>query len=349
MTEITWGADLAVGVQSNQSTINSTVSGLTTPLDSTDGIVLGTATAGTGETGITIPTLTRDFLEKPDESGTFTKIANSFLKTKAESFQIAFELKGNGAASTPSSGEALPLAGIDALLRMSGLTGANGTAPVYTYTPSATTEYGTVKLWVGGQSFVFGGCIVDSLTLPFTGGEASIAVANIRVGWVEAQAAIALPTADYGNQASLSAPVLEGAAYSWGYTRSAQNMEVVISNEISEIPDMNVSNTGIRLSQSSRTISVNGTVYQDDGSANEEFEYDELVKTTAPTADASWTLGTLAGASDTLNAALVSASNLQVTSAKYVDAGDVTSVEVQSHCTGASGGGGGDEFSITFL
>lgn len=344
--DITFGAGVAFATQTNQASVDTTLRDETTPILVSEGLVLGVASAGVGETGISIPTHLREALARPDVGGSLTKQANSFLRTQVDGFQVAFELKGNGATATNpvASGEAKPDPGIDALVQAATQASAAGSSPVWEYTPLGEPKYLTAKLWVAGQSFVYAGCVVENLSFAFVGGEGVIVTATIRVGSLNTAAEVALPVFTYGNQLSLSAPILETAAFTWNaQVRGAADVTLEIANEIVEFPDMNVVGSGKRLQQKSQTISMNGTIYMHD--ANDDFEHTELIRTDAPTADASWRLGIVSVADAVMNGVLVNVNNLQVTSVTYEDAGDVTLANVQTHVTDTVAG---NEFTLTW-
>lgn len=343
MAEQTFAAGFAVGVQVDAGTLNATIAALSGSIDSSDGIVLGAADSGIGESGITLPNFVRNATEQADVPGSFTRTANSFLSVGVDAFDITFLMRGNGATSTPSAGEAKPLAGIDALMQMAGLAGANGAAPLYVYTPAAGTIYGTIIIWVGDMSFVLKACVVETMKFAFLGGDSTKVTCTLQVGSVETQSdGVALPTFDYTTQSSLSAPVLQGAGFAWGQTRGFRNMDLSISNTLEEFEDSNES-TGIRIAQSDRSFDMESVIYVDDGDT--DFEYTELEKATAPVADATFQLGVIAGSSDTINAALVEFNNVIVDSYQADRAGDLLMANVSAHASGASAAG---EFTLTF-
>ena len=81
--------------------------------------------------------------------------------------------------SAPPAGEAKPDAGIDARWQMAGFVGANGTNPLYEYTPrhagssGGSTIYGTLKLWIGDLSFVLWDALIESLSIVINAGGSS--------------------------------------------------------------------------------------------------------------------------------------------------------------------------------
>lgn len=339
----------AIGVQSGFGTPNATIAGLSGSLSSSDGIVLGDRESGDAESGILIPSIESAFREVAAVSGSFTEQADAFLRAVVNGFGIALPLQGNGATATPATGEAQPLAGIDATLQSLGLAGANGTAPVVAYTPvSGATVYSTIKLWIGDLSFVFTDCIVESGQVVFTPGGNGILTANFAVGTHDPATdfadGVTFPTFDYTTQASLAAPTVEGVNFTWGQVRGFNTLTLNIENTIEEAGDSNVASTGLRQTQTRRMFTIDGTLYLDDGDS--DFEYQGLVSSSAPTADLSFQVGDVAGAAEVLNAYLVEVNNLQAKAIKYNRIGTATVVELTGAKATATAAGG--EFTLTF-
>ena len=346
------GAAFAMDVQdSGFGTPDATIAALTTG-DETDGFVLGDKGSGDAETGISLPSFEPDYREVAPVGGSYTEQADSLLKSLANGFSITLPLMGNAADSgAPDAGAAKPFMGIDAIWQSLGMTGANSTSPVYEYTPEYATTYSTIKLFLGNFAFVFSDCIVESGSLVFTPGGNGLLTANIKVGTFDPDSdpgftpAIAFPTIDYGTQATLAAPVVEGVNFTYSEVRGFENLTINIGNEVEEFGDSNVDVTGLRQSQTKRPITVDGTLYTVD--ADPDFAFQELIRTTAPTTDMSFQLGTATGATpDTCNAVLIEVNNIQPKNLKYNRIGTETVVELSG--AKATGTTGGDEFKVTY-
>lgn len=346
MSDLDFSIGLAVGVQTALGTPNATIAALTGALTSADGIVLGDRESGDAESGITVPNYDRIAREVARVPASFTEQDDSFLRLAVTSLAITWQMKGNGATATPAAGEAKPLAGIDALLEMAGLIGANGTNPVYEYTPRhagsaapGATRYGTIKHWMGDMSWVYQDCILDSLVIVPTPGDLALVTANIKVGShdpaTQFNGADTFPTFDYTTQASLSAPVVQGVAHAWGTTRGFESMTITIENDTSDVQDSNQAN-GLRAVQNGRKVTAAGTVFVDD--ADSDMEFQNAIATVAPTVDLSFQLGDVAGATDTINAWLVELNNLRVSTMKLNKLGAVTAVEFTAKSTGVTAG-----------
>lgn len=344
------GVALAIANQSAFGTVNATVKALSGALVVGDGIVLGDKSAGDGESGITLPNFSRSVREVPQVAASFTQSADEFLRELCEGLAITFPLKGNGAdAGAPTAGVAIPDAGIVDIYGTAGLVGANGAAaPDYKFTPRATTEYSTIKLWVADLSFVLQDCLVDVLTINFTPGGAALVTANFKVGAVESyNDGVTFPTFTWGAQASLASPVVAGVNFTaFGQVRGFENLSITITNAIAEYGDSNVAISGVRQSQTERIITVDGRMYLN--TTDSDAEHTQLVSTSAPTNDLTMQLGTadVGGAATALNAALINVNNLQPNNIKYDRTGTATVVEL----TGAKATGttAGSEFMLEY-
>lgn len=351
MADETFAIGFAVGVQSAFGTPNATIAALSGSLGVSDGIVLGDAESGDAESGIVTPSIEGFYREVADVSGSYTKSADAFLRAEVNSLAITIALKGNGATATPASDEAQPDAGIDALWQMSGLTGATGSNADYEYTPTTGlgTIYGTVKLWIADLSFVFTDVLVDSAAMAYEPGDAGIATFNLSVGTHDPSTdfadGVTFPDFDYGTQTSLAAPVIEGVGHAWGQTRGFNTLTATVAQELETFGDSNVDTTGLRQSQTGRTVTVDGTLYI--ATADSDFEYQNLVSTTAPTDNMTFQVGTANGAgTGTLNAVKVEVNNLQGTNIKYNRIGTATAVELAG--AQATGTTAGSEFKLSY-
>lgn len=357
MADVSWAIHFAAMPQTGLGTINSTLDATTNSATVTDGLVLGDAGSGDANSGISIPNFER--VSQAVADAVFTRSFDTFLRTAVSNLSVTIQLKGNGVDATPSSGEALPLAGIDALLRASGLVSANGTAPIVNYTPRISTTpvaggYMSCKLWIGsgvdGMSWEFKDCIVESAAFNFTPGGLCLATFNIAVGSVdEFNTGLTLGTFDYGTQATLSAPVVQGVAATWapagtissGTDHGFSDLTVTINQSVEDLPDANQA-SGVRKIQTARSFDVSGTLF---GFADDEdAHYQNLIQTTAPTGDLVFQVGTITTTSF-LNAYRFDVRNIQLSSVKPNRAGTSMTVEVEGHCTGLTEG---SEFELRF-
>lgn len=292
MAEKAFQIAVAFGVQAVAGTADATIAALAGALSETDGFVLGDPGSGVGESGIEWA-IARELQEKADVSGSFTKQPSTFLSEQLETFTIAFPLAGRGTAAPVADADYKPVKGIDALLQACGLAGANlGTGVGYVYTPAAA-QIVTAKLFLGGNYWVVRDCI-GSLELSQPPGEVGIAKVTLS-GVISSFGAVAFPTINYGNQASLSAPSVKGVGHNWGIAaalRGFTDATLSIDNEIEELPDSN-SSTGKRSRQTGREIALSATILTDSGDI--DYERAELVRTSAPTDQQQWQVGTPGG------------------------------------------------------
>jgi hypothetical protein len=345
--EVFDGIAFAIDEQAAFGTVNGTIVALGNG-DSTDGYVLGDRASGDAESGITFPTISPIVREIVAVGGSFTESADAFIRALVEGLDITFALQGNGATATPAAGEAKPFLGLDAIWESLGLTGANGTNPVYEYTPrtSQSVTYSTIKLFVGDLSFALQDCVPESASIVFTPGGNGLCTVNFKVGELDTFAdSVTFPTVDYTTQKSLAAPTIEGVAFaSFGQTRGYEDLTVTIANTIEEYGDSNVDTTGLRYAQTRRLITVDGRLYINP--TDSDAEYQATIATTAPTADLSFQVGTAAGAAATINAYKVEVNNLQSKGIKYDRTGQALVVELSG--AKATGTTAGSEFNLTF-
>ncbi len=343
MADENFNIGIAVGVQSAFGTINATTRDLSGSLAVSQGIVLGDAESGDAESGITIP----DFEPVRRELAAvgFTRPFASFVREAFSGLQIIHHLKGNGAASTPATDEAQPDAGIDALHQMAGLVGASGTSPTYVYTPQTSGAiYGTVKLWIADLSFVFQDCLVGTRGIACPPGDLAVITDDIEIGELAVAAdGVTFPTFNYGTQATLSAPSVIGVANIWNATRGFRSFDLEFANQVEDIEDSNQSTGFRKVQKAPREISAAASIYLQ--TADSDFEYQQSILTVAPTDAFTFQLGTVAGASDPLNAILIALNNPATDVLKYDRAGSVTVADVT---LSARDGTAGAELTITY-
>ena len=294
MAEINFAIAFAAGVQSVAGTADATIAGLTGSLTEADGIVLGDPDSGIAESGIDFGTL-RNLKEKAVVSGSFTRQASTFLSEDIDTFSIAIPLMGRGTASPGvTDSNYTPAKGIDALLQAAGLAGAAwGSGNGWRYVPAAA-QIITVKLWLNGMAWVIRDCVA-SVEIDFTPAEVAIATFTLSGTVSSFSNSATFPTLNYGNQASISAPVVQGVGHNWGISaaqRGFTEATLSIDNQIDELPDSN-STTGKRNRQTGREITMAVTLFADSGSI--DYERAALVRTSAPTDQQQFQVGTPGG------------------------------------------------------
>lgn len=341
MAEFDFGIAVAFGVQSTPGTVDPTIAALTGSLVESDGIVLGDPDSGIAESGIDFE-VDRELKERAVVSGSFTKQPSIFLSEKLAKFSIAFALGGRGTSTPAVDADYTPAKGIDALLRSLGLAGAGwGSGNGWVYTPASAPVL-SAKLWLSGSgAYTLKDLIAESWELDQTPGEVGILNVNL-VGEVNSWiSAAAFPTLNYGNQASISPPVVKGVGHNWGITAAARGFsEATLSggNEVEELPDSN-SATGKRSRQTGRTITFKGKIIADSGDG--DFERNELIRTTSPTELQRWQVGTAGGT--TANAYRISLTTPEIRVLKPDRLGAVMQNEVELV---AVNGGANGEFEL---
>jgi hypothetical protein len=348
MTAIQWDLAVAVGTQSGLGSINTTIRDLTGSIASSDGIVLGDAGSGEGESGVSLA-LSRELTEKA-KLGNFTLQASNFIKEAVDSLAISWGMKGNGATITAPivDSEYTPLAGIDALLQGLSLTGSGwGSGDGWSYVPAPLT-YLTVKLWVGKRTsdskalaWVFQD-VVATGKMVWTPKLVGVATAELTPGSVAQFAEETYPTLDYTTQASVSAPAVQSAAHAWGASRGFQSFELEIGNEVEQLDDSNAA-TGETPRITDRNITASVKLWSDD--TDLDFERAELVDTVAPADAMTFRVGTAAGDTDTASGYQVKLLAPEARALKPIRIGDTLGWELELAATAAAANG---EFELIF-
>lgn len=350
MADETFQVAVAVGLQAAFGTADLTIAGLdiTSGLDETDGLIRGVRDAGDGESGITIPNFVRVFREKAITG--LTQNFSTFLNTAVDGLQIAYEVKGNGATTTtPASAEAKPLAAIDALNEGVGFDGTAITAPAYIYTPRASLQYLTLKLWVADMSWVLRDCLVSQRSTVYAPGDVAVRTDSIAVGAVDdvtpPAESIGAWSISYGSMDSLAAPVIEGVTHAWGVSRGFAALTINVNQNVGTVPDSAQTPAVRQVATQAREITASASVYLDGASGNSDFEYNELIKAVANTATFVFRLGPVAGASDVVNGVLTTLSNPEVRNVKYRSDGVNALADVELVCVD---GTAGSEYTETY-
>lgn len=326
--------------------------------NATDGAVLGDPGAGAGGSGITLG-LAKGYTEKAVQTGSFTRDFGNFIAREVASFQFALPLKGNGGTtgSPVVAANFTPDLGIIALLRAAGLVGGASGA-VWRYTPTATL-LATAAVYSGrsaadnGVRAIIRDLEATGVSFDFTPGEVGIAtfdLAGVLDSVDETGTWPANPFA-FGNQATLSAPPVRSAAFTWGpSTPDARalgfsQLSIAIDNEAEEIPSSN-SASGVVQRQTGRVITISGII--DAAAAEMLYELNQLAEAAIANADPlTFTIGTPAGVSQTANAYRFTIPTPELVSLEKVDplgASEAWSVELV-----ARGATANSEFQLDFL
>lgn len=323
---------IAFGAQSVEGTADATIAALSGGLDLSDGIILGDTGSGIAESGIT-HSFTRRFREKGYVAGSFTRLASDFLEEQI-ALEFAFPLAGpRTLTTTPVDADFEHEKGIRDLFLACGLEGfQSGANPAvgWKYFP-ADVSIATAKLFDSGYAWVIRD-IRGNWSIQATPGEVAIMTCTLS-GIVDSFGAVAFPTIDYEEQASISAPSVAGVSPSWGISdevRGWTELTIACENEIETIPD-SASSTGNSFEQTGRTITVD--MVMKDTDTDGDFTRSELVRTTAPTQDLKATVGTPAGAAENATAFRIEAANLEVRSYTPDVAGSKAASRVSAVCT----------------
>ena len=139
MAKFNWDVAVAFGTQSAEGTYNPTLDAIAATLADTDGLVLGDPDSGVRQSGLSL-VLGRSRKGRAFIGGSFTRTLSDFLKAEVPTFQFAFPFCGNRVSpgGAPADADAVPIAGINALLVGAGLAGAawgSGVGHRYVFNP----------------------------------------------------------------------------------------------------------------------------------------------------------------------------------------------------------------------
>lgn len=350
MAEIDWGIGLAAKVQAATGTPEVFATGGSLAL--ADGIVLGDAGSGIGESGIEFA------LERVEKAiapvtGSFTAQFPSFTRQDVAKLTITVQAKGSGrTASNPTVDADFAMAthypGLDALLRASGLSGsAWGSGVGHSYVPASAAGC-TIKLWVGtstsGVLYVIYDCTAK-LTMEITPGDVALWKFEIAGTVSSVDATITTPSFAYGTVASVSAPVVESAAHSFGISAAARgfsDMSITLDNLIEDVPDSNAVG-GVRKRQTGRDVLLTATLFADSG--DEDYEDSRLAATSATTDDLVFVVGSATAISSAAKSWRVNFNNPNVRKNEVAKLGPsvARSIELQATATSANA-----EFELIF-
>jgi hypothetical protein len=257
--------------------IAGTLSGVSGGTD--DGLLLGDPESGIGGSGLTFGT-ERIRRDKATLAGSFTRPLSDFLRMDVPTFTFAFPFCGNRRtlSGAPADAEFAPLRGIRGLLSGVGMTSlvwGAGVGQSIKFNAGATPFSALVYYF--GNRLELQDCRCSSLSILFEPGTIPIATAEIAVGSVKdpanlaAVALAALPTLDYGTQATVSAPVVQSVGHVWQNTKGFSSLELTITPSQEEIPDGNALN-GVLRAPSGREVKVDATIYADNADAVYELK-----------------------------------------------------------------------------
>ena len=333
----------------------STITGLTTSVNTAQGLVLGVGTTGEGNSGIELPTHTRVGLELARIGN--GRQADTFIREEASGLKITFPLGGaRNTVSTPTVLDAdfdLSQSGIfpgfDAILKAVGLTGAAwASAPIgWEYKASGSATAAAIALFAGGFKVVYQNALVTKLTIKAPPGEVATVEAEFSTPSVNSWGAQTLSTITQGNQAT-ACPVVQAAAFTYGNLRPYESIEISLSPTTENAPDSNTAN-GLRSRQTAFDVEVSGLIYAADstGAGAPDVERTTLISESPPTSDALFQIGTAAVAAGVAKAYAIDINNATVRKGKMRKAGDYLQWEstLEARCISSAG----TEFTLRFL
>lgn len=331
MSKLTEQIAIIVGEQSAEGTINATIRD---------------ATAVSATTGILIRkdslNLELERLEEPGEeiAGTFTKTPGDFLLAQAAEFSFDVTLRGAGTALVPGDGDHDIPAPILDLFEGAGVVDVSSTADITNY-GLAAPKFLTIKVWRGGQAFVFQDCHTN-LSLKLTPKEVGVLTVTVLSGAVTHRDSDTFPSSiAYGKQETTSAPVLKSAGAQIGsVVRGFIEGTLEITPEYEEFPDSNAA-LGASNEMTGRGITFKGQFFVD--STDHDQDWQNLIRSSS-FEDFSFRLGAVDGNPSNSLRFVLKRVDLQ----KMAHVGEVGRqvFELDVYATGAVAGSGYDEFTM---
>jgi len=286
MAKFDFEVAVAFATQTAEGTYNATLDAISTSLTYAEGLLLGDPESGVRESGLSL-TLGRKKRDKAFVGSSFTRSLSDFLAAEVRTFTFATTFCGNRAnASTPAvDADAEPIPGLDALLEGAGLSGgAWGSGVGWQYAFSSTNPISALIYYFGNRLELLD-CRC-ALSILFEPQSIPILTATIEVGSVKEHSlpGYGVPaTLTYGEQQSVSAPVIQAVANTWREARGFSTATLGITPTFTEIPDSNAA-TGVVKEQEDREVTFEGTLFADD-TTDEGHEYEQLTAEAIATLD----------------------------------------------------------------
>lgn len=348
-TKFDFEVAVAFGTQTAEGTYNSTLDGISSTLSYTQGLVLGDSQSGIKESGLTLG-LERGLREKALIGSTFTRNLSDFLKAEVPTFTFAFPFVGNRADADggPADSDGTPIAGVDALLEGAGMIGAAwGLGVGWRYEFSDAVNPISALVYISGMRLELLDCR-SSMSIDFTPGSIPIATATLSVGSIKDQSLYAsLPTPTWGEQASVSAPVVENIGNEWEDTRGFSAGTLNINNSLAQIDDSNAP-TGEVVENTGRETTFDATLFAS-STVDKGYEYSQLTATAEGTLDQlSFQVGSSMTAGNPAKAVEVVIPKPELTTQAANALGTKAAYDISVSARGAAAGSGNDELFIYF-
>ena len=274
--------EIAVGFMTETvaDTYNATLEAITTSWTAAAGLILGDPESGIGESGLSL-TIGRSKRDKAFLSGSFTRSLSDFLKAEVPSFEFSFPFCGSRITvpGAPLDIDAVPIVGLSALLNGAGLAGPSvwgaGVGERFVFGSPLPIS---ALIFYNGNRIRLQGCRC-ALSIEYTPGSIAIATATIEASQVLAPTVAAIPsTLTYGEQASVSAPVVQAVANAWQETRGFEELTLSIEPTFEDFPDSNAP-TGTIKEQSDRETKISARLFSDD--ADKGYDLEQILATTS--------------------------------------------------------------------
>lgn len=280
---------VAFATQTAEGTYNATLDDVTDTLLVGDGLVLGDPEAGVRESGLSLA-LGRKKKDKAFVGSSFTRSLSDFLAAEVRTFTFAMPFCGprTNATNPVEDADGIPIVGLDALLEGMGMEGtAWGSGIGHRYVFATTNPISSLIYYFGNRLELLD-CRVSGSIL-FEPASIPILTATIEVGSIKDHSLLVFPTTlTYGEQQSVSAPVIEGVSFVWrtdddprvgGFSTLTLN----IAPSFATIGDSNAA-TGEVKEMEDREASIDGTIFEEPDT-DAGHVYEQLTATAIATLD----------------------------------------------------------------
>ena len=286
MGKVAWGAAMgfAAGTEGTyDSGLDAIASGTWDgDVDNTDeGLLLGDRESGEGNSGFSI-TIERDHRETAPIGSSDTQSISDGLGLKASGFSVGVVMTGSKrtTTATPVDADFEPSIGFGGLLDCGGLAGAADSVGVgWEYVPGGIKTASGLT-YQSGNRYELKDILASSLVFNYPPGGIAILDASLEVGLVKdptsTPTTVALPTLDYGVQASVSSPQVKSLATTWKNVQGFSDLTVTVNNEISTIGDSNADNGEVKESAKQQFL-VDATMFLDDNSDDETLATEQML------------------------------------------------------------------------
>ena len=350
MTAVNFEAAVLFATQTAEGTYNSGLDALTTTLNRTDGLLLGSSGEGVKDSGLTFGT-GRVFEQRGITGSGFTRALSNFLRANVPTFTFVCPFVGSreDASSPPVDADmdlSTTLPGLDALLEGMGMEGnAIASATVGHEYKFGSPAPISALVYASGNRLELLDCRVDA-SIDFTPGAVPKLTATISVGSIKDASTYTIGSLSttYGAQQSVAAPIVEDAIYTWSVARSFESGTLSFGTTIEDKQRSNAVD-GVSKKITNREVRWTSRVLMDSAAAAQE--YGQLTETDSANLDAmSWEVGDAATATNPVEQVQISIPQPELESFDFTEDGNDAVADIVARASHATAN---EELTISFF